>query len=308
MYRTFLPAIALVFFAALPGGAQVFERKAALVGGGDMNQGRCTVEVVVDGAADVEIHGDTAVMRNVWGQSPEWRRFVCTAPMPASAANIRFQGEQGRGTQRLVSSPANGGPLVVHIEDSEGGRSVYTFDVFWNGNMSGNMYRNGNNTAVVSSCRDRVRRDAANMYGTSAIDFADTNFGDNGRISGTFFLQRDRDHDQPYRYSCAVDMASGRVRWAQVESQYGGSRYNNNSADRSYAARDAVQTCQSEVNRQIRQRGYSSVQFGDIHVDDHPGSNDRVVGNLRAGDDHYNFSCRVDLNDGDVRSVDLSRQ
>jgi len=41
-----------------------------------------------------------------------------------------------------------------------------------------------------------------------------------------------------------------------------------------------------------------------------PGRNDWVVGNIRAsrdrGFDTLNFSCSVDLRDGDVRSVDLN--
>ena len=53
-------------------------------GGGD--SGKCTVEVVVDGAAEVEIRGDNAVLRNLKGQPPQWRRFECNAPLPANPA------------------------------------------------------------------------------------------------------------------------------------------------------------------------------------------------------------------------------
>jgi hypothetical protein len=56
------------------------------------NRGKCTVEVIVDGAADVEIRGDSAVLRNLTGQPPEWRRFQCTGPLPANPVNFRSDG------------------------------------------------------------------------------------------------------------------------------------------------------------------------------------------------------------------------
>ena len=47
-------------------GAQTFPRRAAIVGGGSPDRGQCTVEVVVDGAAEVEIRGDVGVLFLGW--------------------------------------------------------------------------------------------------------------------------------------------------------------------------------------------------------------------------------------------------
>ncbi len=56
----------------------------------------------------------------------------------------------------------------------------------------------------------------------------------------------------------------------------------------------------------------SRVEVTSIRVDDTPGRSDWVLGTLRVdrgrGFDMYNFSCSVDLRDGDVRSVDVTRR
>src|SRR5262245_42304751 len=81
--------------------AQTNSRKAVFTGGGNPNGGKCTLEVVVDGSAQVEIRGDNATLRNTAGQTPQWRRFECSGPMPANPANFRFAGVDGRGRQTL---------------------------------------------------------------------------------------------------------------------------------------------------------------------------------------------------------------
>ena len=126
----------LLFVTAVALGmlnAQSFERRATYKSGGDPNRGKCTAEVVVDGAAEVEIRGDNAVLRNLAGQPPQWRRFECNGPMPANPANFRFAGVDGRGRQTLMRAPGNGGGAVVRIEDPANGSEGYTFDIFWNG-------------------------------------------------------------------------------------------------------------------------------------------------------------------------------
>jgi hypothetical protein len=112
-----------------PASAQVFERRAEIAGGGG-DRGKCTVEVVVDGAAQVEIEGDRAILRNITGQPPQWRRFVCNARMPGNPEGFRFAGVDGRGRQTLIRGP-QGGPAVIRIDDPQGGSEGYTFDVTW---------------------------------------------------------------------------------------------------------------------------------------------------------------------------------
>lgn len=102
-------------------------------GGGAPDSGQCTVEVVVDGAAQVEIRGDNAVLRNLAGGPPQWRRFECTSVMPPNPREFRFEGVDGRGKQQLTADPRNGGPAIVRIDDPQGGSEGYTFRIHWGG-------------------------------------------------------------------------------------------------------------------------------------------------------------------------------
>src|SRR6185437_2037200 len=113
------------------------QRQATMVGGGTPDRGKCTIEVVVDGSAQVEVRGTSATLRTLSGQPAQWRRFECTGQMPANAPNFRFAGVDGRGKQQLMRDPRNGGVAVVQIDDSEGGAEGYTFDLFWDTRGSG---------------------------------------------------------------------------------------------------------------------------------------------------------------------------
>lgn len=346
MFNKLLYGAAAVTLASAALSAQDYQRRATMVGGGPGGGGgRCSVEVVVDSAVEVQINGDTATLRNLSGQPPQWRRFECTSRMPPNPAGFRFRGVDGRGHQELVSDPRNGGPVVVRIEDPQSGAEAYTFEIVWGGGSGGYTpndrnyppqvqtyppqagrepgYDRGNPVYVRDNgrfnpdqafgiCREEVQRQAAQRFGSGAIEFADVRMDDNpGRgdwILGRFFLRRDRDRDQSHQFVCSVNFDTGRVRSVEIDPiDRGRDRYSNNQAAPT-GIRDAVQTCQREVERRVRDRGYRDVQFGEINIDDRSNRNDSVVGNLRADRDRFNFTCRVDLNDGDVRSVDLKRR
>src|SRR3954449_729814 len=114
MYRS---AVYLGLFSAVAfqASAQQFERRATMMGGGAPDRGKCTAEVVVDGAAEVTVRGEVATLRNLNGQPAQWRRFECTGPLPATPADFRFAGVDGRGRQELVRDPRQGGVAVVRI-------------------------------------------------------------------------------------------------------------------------------------------------------------------------------------------------
>jgi hypothetical protein len=123
--------------------------RAAITGrGGD--SGKCTIEVEVDDAADIEIRQDTARIRTLAGRRANFRRFQCNQPMPQNPAEFRFRGIDGRGRVELVRDPrSNRGVAVVRIYDPKGGREGYTFDLEWRGaldsrNNSGWRRRNNN--------------------------------------------------------------------------------------------------------------------------------------------------------------------
>src|SRR6266567_3056744 len=99
MQKTLLTIIAMLASAGMNAQNQ---RRAVMTGGGNGDRGKCTIEVVVDGAAEVEIRGDNATLRDISGQPPQFRRFQCTSVMPVNPANFRFSGVDGRGRQELI--------------------------------------------------------------------------------------------------------------------------------------------------------------------------------------------------------------
>jgi hypothetical protein len=207
---------------------------------GSGNSGKCTIEVNVDGAADIEIRGTTARMRTLSGQVARWVRFQCNAPFPVGGmSDFRFRGIDGRGRQTLVRDPRNnGGVAVIRIEDPHGGSEGYTFDIEWSGGYSGgggggfgrgregrydgrDDYGDGrrgggfgagnDQDRAVRMCQDAVRSRASRDYGIRSPDFERTTL-DNGsgrqdRVIGTFRGGRDR-----YEFSCSVDSRSGSIR------------------------------------------------------------------------------------------------
>jgi hypothetical protein len=145
MHRRGLLMMAAIAAISVSLNAQASQRRAVMKGGGDPGRGKCTVEVVVDGAAEVEIRGDTGNLRNLSGRPPQWRRFECNGVMPPNPGGFRFAGVDGRGRQELIQDPRDGRGAVVRIEDPDNGAEGYTFDLFWggNGNPGGNGYPGG---------------------------------------------------------------------------------------------------------------------------------------------------------------------
>jgi len=147
--------------------AQGMQRQATMVGGGNPNSGKCTIEVVVDGGAQVEIRGTSATLRDLNGQQPQWRRFECTGAMPSNPANFRFQGIDGRGRQTLTRDPRNGGVAVVQIQDSSSGAEGYTFEITW-GDARGDVRGNYGDTPQYQNngqYRDRREYEGNQSWG-----------------------------------------------------------------------------------------------------------------------------------------------
>lgn len=327
-FRTLLPVIGIAVVGI--GSAQTFPRKASIRGGGNPNEGKCTLEVVVDGAAQVEIRGASANLVNLKGQPAQWRRFECTSPMPANPDGFRFSGVDGRGRQQLVREPRNGSPAVIEIEDPENGSEGYTFDITWGGGRGvsqggpqgfppqdrGQDFGRDRGRGsfgvdqAVSVCQDSIRQQASDRFRTNAIQFRQTNIDDNpGRrdwVIGTVEVRVPRQPDQIMKFSCSVDFASGRVRSATMEPAYGpgpgaGARRDN--------AR-ALEGCERAAQDKVMAQGFDRVTLGTSRFDrDDRGP--RVTGDLRAygrnSSQSFRFSCNVDQRDGDVRSVEVFR-
>jgi len=299
-------------------------RRAVMTGGGSMDSGKCTVEVVVDGAAEVEVRGDTAVLRNLRGQTPQWRRFECNSPLPPNPVNFQFRGVDGRGRQELVQDPRRGGVAVVRIEDPDNGSEGYTFDLRWGG---GGGYQGGpepgryetrgpgrrfTTEEAVRACQDAVREQAGGRFNSRNVEFLRTNLDDNpGRndwVVGSLAVRR-YDRREIYRFSCSVNFDSGRIRSADIEKVAERDDRDDRGGRGGYER--AMAGCRRAVEDRLHNEGFDRVDFRSINVDDRPGRNDFVVGNVRAEgrnrSEFRDFACRVDMRDGDVRSVDVFR-
>jgi hypothetical protein len=300
--------------------AQTAERRATLRGGGGNDAGKCTIEVYVDGSADVEIRGDRGFIRTLSGQPAQWRRFECSGPMPANPGEFRFSGVDGRGRQVLVQDPSRGrGSAVVRVQDSSGGGEGYTFDLMWRGagfgsNPTGlpsdDRDRGRSPNDAGRACQEAVREKANQQFGLRDIDFKDLNADDNpGRndaIMGSFDVRRSNDRDT-YRFSCSVDLANGRVRGVEISRGRDAER-----ADRYSGRDDAMSACRLAAEQRIQRDGYRNVQFGLLNAENRrdggiAGTATGQRGNNGRG---YNFEirCSVNPDNGNIRSLQVDRR
>jgi len=253
MKRTLSAVVLIAGMAGLLPAQRVQTMRANIRGGGGDN-GKCTVEVEVDGAADVEVRGDTGYIRTLQGQTATWRRLECTSPIPRNPANFRFRGIDGRGNVNLVRDPNSGGAAVIRIEDPKGGREGYTFDLEWSGGNYGNYGNSGNYPgnypnnggygnrgnrgngpyypndqygrnqgggynsagAAIGACQDAVRAKARRDFGVRNPMFTNTNANDSrgNRDRVGGFFEDGR--GSRFEYNCSVNLNNGDIRSADV--------------------------------------------------------------------------------------------
>ncbi|MES1258521.1 MAG: hypothetical protein ABUS51_08820 [Acidobacteriota bacterium] len=330
--RFFLLPLAGFAATAVATQAQTFQRTATMRGGGNGSEGKCTIEVVVDGAAQVEVRGTSATLITLKGQPAQWRRFECNAPLPANPDRFRFAGVDGRGRQTLIREPRGGSPAVVEINDPDNGSEGYTFDLIWGdrNNFSQDRgqpggypvppppnvrpdYGRGGSFGIdqaVRICQDNIRQQVADRYRTNDVRFRDTRIDDNpGRrdwVIGTVEVRVPRRPDQIMSFSCSVDFSTGRVRSADMQAYSDGRGFPGPGGGRGNNAL-AIQNCERAAQQRLRDQGFGRITLGESRMDFDRGP--RVNGDLRAygrdGARSFRFSCAVEPRDGDVKSVDV---
>ena len=312
--------------------SQTYQRQALISGNGGQENGKCTVEVTADGVVEVQLRGTNGVLRNISGQSPQWRRFECTGPMPNRPASFKFSGVDGRGRQQLIMDPAQNGVAVVRIEDPSGGAQAYTFDGEWRGGTNTGPFdigALGQNQAGgvgmtsadgVAACQQEILRQATQRFASSDIYFRRTqvedNRGNQNRVRGTIDVNRGPNRER-YRFNCMVNLNTGRVRTAQIDTTPAGNNVNdfgyppNNNQVGVFKSNDRViQACQSALNTRLTQQGYQRTGYGTIDIDDRATPPDRVYGNTTVTDRNgrqqaVDFACSVNSSTGSVSSVDM---
>lgn len=248
---------ASIFFALpLLAAAQTPDliRQATISGSGGTS-GKCTIEVRVDIAAEVDIYGDSARLRTLGGQQSVWNRFVCSAPLPYSMSDFRFRGIDGRGSVKLLRDPrSNNSMAVVRIDDPRGGAEGYTFDIEWSGSsggaptggfsmgtsqgtfgsQQGNMGRDrrGSQGRVRSAsltperaidlCRTEMQARAERDYNLRNINITtaavDSNQGRRDWVTGSFTTDSGgfRRNSTTHRFNCQMDYNAGQIRALEV--------------------------------------------------------------------------------------------
>jgi hypothetical protein len=276
--------------------AQNNQRQANIVGGGGPDRGKCTLEVVVDDVAQVEIRGTTATLRTLTGQPAQWRRFECTGAMPVNPANFRFSGVDGRGRQELIRDPRNGGVAVVQIEDKDGGAEGYTFDINWEAggpNAGGNPNAGPAAGGNPPNYQDRDQRGPGNppAYGGNPPNYQDRDQRGPGNPPA---YSTDRSRYGP------EDQNRPNYRESDYYRRYG----------HAFGVDEAVRVCQQAVLTQASRRFRTNdIHFHRTAIDDSPGRNDWVTGTLDIHrgprEERFGFSCSVNFDNGRVRSADL---
>lgn len=304
---------AAVAATALFAQAPTVEARRATIRGQSGDWGKCTIEVVVDVAAEVEIYGDGARLRTLGGQPSQWRRMECSGPLPANPADFKFTGVDGRGRQTLVRDPRqNRGVAVVRIEDSKGGSEGYTFDIEWRGGDGVLQPGDGSgytpSPQLVSACQEAARDRTIREFGVRELVFGST-YRDSapGRqewIVGTFDTGRVSRRDD-FRFACRMDWRSGRVQSVEVTRATGGG-----SLPGPGDGQQAVRICQDAATARAQQDGYNDVRLRWAESDNRPGRQDRVEGTVSArGREGYqyflDFSCSMDFNTGQIRRLDV---
>jgi hypothetical protein len=211
------------------------ESMRATIGGGRGENGRCSVQVTVDGSAEVEISGDMGSLRTIGGAPAAWRSFHCTSPIPVNPQNFGIGRLSGRGSIRAVQDPRRtGGRAVIRIDDPRHGAGAYSFDLQWNeravgwppplppkpgrGGGPGGLY----GRRAIENCKDAVA-DRLNRDGHRHINFerADPSSGYGtgdvvtGAVSGNWGYNLRR-----FSFSCSVEFGSGKVRTVDVSERW----------------------------------------------------------------------------------------
>jgi hypothetical protein len=272
MKRTLTTVVVFAGCALLLPAQSSQTMRASVRGGGNGDSGKCTIEVDVDGAAEVEIRGDSGRIRTLQGQPSNWRRFECTSVLPRNPGDFRFRGIDGRGNVQLVRDPrSDGGVAVVRIEDPQGGREGYTFDLEWQG--ASGTYSNND---------PRYRNDPNYNGGRYDPNYNGGRYDPNYNNGHRY----DPNYRDPYNQNNSRARASG------------------------WDVNHMVNVCQTEVRaRANREYHLRDPRFVSTNVDDRPGPHDRVIGSFEGyRGERYDFACTVNLNNGQVQNVDLRRR
>ncbi len=233
--------------------AQLRERRAVLGDGAPNGPGNCRIEISVDIRAEVEIQQDSALLRNLGGQRPQWKRFECTSLMPLQPAGFKFTKVTGRGRLKLTLDPSRGGPAVLQVDDPQPGTESYTIDISWTGSKDeksitglpadlnkgpesdrkrppdveskpradSGFVRPFVSEEAVRGCEDAAIDRAIERFHAQAVAIRhsalDSTPGREEWVAGTLETRRGKNWEV-YRFSCSVDFRERSMRSVDLEA------------------------------------------------------------------------------------------
>jgi hypothetical protein len=216
--------------------AQSSVPRRATMTGSQSADGKCTIEVNVDGVAEIEISDDRADLQTLSGSPASWVRFECTGGgLPRLPQDFKFKDVHGRGRQGLLRDPrGNRGVAVIRIEDPKDGSESYTADIEWRGfgstgkgtfgryddNRNSRLGANDPATKrAIDACLDAVRQKADRDFAYRNLEFGKVELGDSpgqgDRVTGRFIFRRSQSADE-FQFSCSMDLKNSKVRKVEL--------------------------------------------------------------------------------------------
>lgn len=97
--------------------------------------GKCTIEVILNGSAEIDVLGPTGNLRSLTGEPLGWRRFECTSVLPPNPDGFQIHLTSGRGKLDLLRHPLldGGGPAAFRLKSSQPFPEVFVVEISWTG-------------------------------------------------------------------------------------------------------------------------------------------------------------------------------
>lgn len=121
--------------------AQTLQKEAVLITGDPSDSGKCRAEVMVHGAAEIQLRGKYGEIRNLSGEPAKWLSLSCNRPAPERPAGLQFTAVDGPGVQQLSADPTHQAAAVVYIENHDGSPHRYAFTIEWRTQLAGRVDR-----------------------------------------------------------------------------------------------------------------------------------------------------------------------
>jgi hypothetical protein len=97
--------------------------------------GKCAIEIILNGSAEIDLLGPTGNLRSLTGKPLGWRRFECTSVLPPNPDGFQIHLTSGRGRLELLRHPLidGGGPASFRVKSSQPFPEVFVVEIFWTG-------------------------------------------------------------------------------------------------------------------------------------------------------------------------------